>query len=371
MAEVRVPGDRSLSVRAVAGTFGVLAWISVGLRCYVRLKFVKSFGWDDGLMVLALAFYTVLTVCMVTASFYGTGQHEANLTAEHIVIAKRLWWLCEVAYGFTSMALKASICIFLLRITVKKLHRWILYSVMAVTLLTGLVLSLVLLLQCRPLPYFWDKSLHGTCIDWQVIIAMSWLYSICAGTCDFTVGLLPIFLVRNLQMKTRTKVLVAGILGIACIASSATIIRLPFLHTFADSDWLWATTDIALWTDIEVGLGIFASCLATLRPLLRILRNRPPLKSSDANQHSDNHNRSGGNTFRRIEEGGGQKFRPQNMGITMTTIHTNAGGYDGNGSDDHLNKSQPPLPGDENPKQNYIVQKSFYITSESLPLEHV
>lgn len=54
MAEVRVPGDRSLSVRAVAGTFGVLAWISVGLRCYVRLKFVKSFGWDDGLMVLAL-----------------------------------------------------------------------------------------------------------------------------------------------------------------------------------------------------------------------------------------------------------------------------------------------------------------------------
>lgn len=93
------------------------------------------------------------------------------------------------------MALKASICIFLLRITVKQLHKWILYSVMAVTLLTGLVLSLVLLLQCRPLTYFWDKSLHGTCIDWQVIIAMSWLYSICAGTCDFTVGLLPIFLV--------------------------------------------------------------------------------------------------------------------------------------------------------------------------------
>lgn len=51
---VPVPGDRSLTVRAVAGAFGVLAWISVSLRCYVRLKIVKFFGWDDGLMVLAL-----------------------------------------------------------------------------------------------------------------------------------------------------------------------------------------------------------------------------------------------------------------------------------------------------------------------------
>jgi hypothetical protein len=28
--------------------------------------------------------------CMVTASFYGTGKHEANLTAKHILIAKRV-----------------------------------------------------------------------------------------------------------------------------------------------------------------------------------------------------------------------------------------------------------------------------------------
>lgn len=28
--------------------------------------------------------------CMVTASFYGTGKHEANLTEEHILIAQRV-----------------------------------------------------------------------------------------------------------------------------------------------------------------------------------------------------------------------------------------------------------------------------------------
>lgn len=35
-------------------------------------------------------FYTMFCACMVTASFYGTGKHEANLTQEHILIAKRV-----------------------------------------------------------------------------------------------------------------------------------------------------------------------------------------------------------------------------------------------------------------------------------------
>ena len=52
MAEV--PGDRSLSARYVAASFGILAWVAFSLRCFVRLKLVKVFGWDDGLMAVAL-----------------------------------------------------------------------------------------------------------------------------------------------------------------------------------------------------------------------------------------------------------------------------------------------------------------------------
>ena len=116
------------------------------------------------------------------------------------------------------MATKASICIFLLRITVRRVHIWILYLVMATTILTGIVFMFVLLLQCRPIGYFWDKSIKGGhCVDWNVIIAMSWLWSVFAGICDFTVGILPIFLVWNLQMDKRTKFMVVGILGVACM----------------------------------------------------------------------------------------------------------------------------------------------------------
>ena len=49
----------------------------------------------------------------------------------------------------------------------------------------------------------------------------------------------------------------------------ATLIRLPFLHTITDSaDFLFATTEIAIWSTVELGIGITASTMPTLRPLM-------------------------------------------------------------------------------------------------------
>ena len=51
----------------------------------------------------------------------------------------------------------------------------------------------------------------------QIVIAMTYVYSGFAALCDFTVGLLPIFLVRKLHMKQKTKMAVVGILSMACM----------------------------------------------------------------------------------------------------------------------------------------------------------
>ena len=62
---------------------------------------------------------------------------------------------------------------------------------------------------------------EGSCINMEIIVAMTYVYSVFAAMCDFTVGILPIFLVLKLQMKRRTKMLVAGILGMACLYVNA------------------------------------------------------------------------------------------------------------------------------------------------------
>jgi hypothetical protein len=55
-------------------------------------------------------------------------------------------------------------------------------------------------------------------------------------------------------------------------ASIATIIRIPYIHTLGDEqDFLYATTDVAIWSCSETGLAITAACGAVLRPLFRKL----------------------------------------------------------------------------------------------------
>ena len=53
-------------------------------------------------------------------------------------------------------------------------------------------------------------------------------------------------------------------------ASAATVARIPYIHTLADQkDFLYSTTDVAIWSCSETGLAITAACCATLRPLIR------------------------------------------------------------------------------------------------------
>jgi hypothetical protein len=64
-----------------------------------------------------------------------------------------------------------------------------------------------------------------------------------------------------------------------------------------------------------------------------------------------------------------RKNRQRNLGVTLTTVHSTARGYDvdGNDSDDHLNQ----LPQIQNLKEGYMVQKTFEVREESVPLERV
>lgn len=134
------------------------------------------------------------------------------------LLSSQYWWLCYVAYCLTMIAAKISIGLFLLRITIRSLHRWIINISMGLTVLTGIVFFFVTLLQCMPVSYFWDKSLaNGRCINIEVIIGLTYLYSAISAICDFTFGILPIFLVWNLNMSRNSKFLLVPILSMACV----------------------------------------------------------------------------------------------------------------------------------------------------------
>ncbi|KAJ6022010.1 hypothetical protein N7540_007514 [Penicillium herquei] len=326
---------RNLAVRTVAAVFLPVAVIAVGLRCYVRGFVVRAFGLDDAAMVFAALFYVMFCGCMIGGTLYGTGYKFVNLEPDNRASAMKYWWLCEVAYCFASIGCKISVCIFLMRITVKRSHIWTLYTVMILTVIAGLVFFFLMLLQCKPLSYFWnrkkfDPSIHGYCIDMEIIIIMTYIYSVFAAMCDFTVGILPIFLVSKLQMKRKAKLAVVGILSMACVASSAVIVRFPFVETFANDDFLWATYQIAIWSCIEAGLGITAGSLATLRPLLHHwLGTRPDKYNSSGFPRKSNSRRvaSGqrGMPLGSLDVSHRSELRPDKLAVMVTNIESQGG----------------------------------------------
>ncbi|PSR79065.1 hypothetical protein BD289DRAFT_375944 [Coniella lustricola] len=268
-------GDtRGLQVAAIAYTFVVISSIATCLRVYCRGWVSKAFGPDDYLAVIAQIMFIVYSSYSITGVKYGTGRHISDIPTENIPMAMQMWWTCEPTYVLANMAIKASIALFLLRLCVTKLHRAIIWTVFAVTEVYGLFFFLLFILQCRPTSHFWlrygDNPPAGTCLDATVISDSFYAYSAISCWTDWTYSILPIFLVWNLQMNRRVKWSVVGILAAGAIASSATIVRFPYLNSLTDiDDFLFATTDVAIWSTVETGIGITAAAVATLRPLLR------------------------------------------------------------------------------------------------------
>ncbi|RJE20601.1 integral membrane protein [Aspergillus sclerotialis] len=145
---------------------------------------------------------------------------------------------------------------------------------MAIAVIIGFLFFFFTVFQCDPVDFFWNRfSEKGKCLDVNLLISIGYVYTAGAALTDVTIGLLPVFLIWNLKMNRRAKLAIVGILSIGCIASAAVIIRAPFVKHYKDREFLYNTTQISIWSNVEAGLGITAGCLTTLRPLFRAFRD--------------------------------------------------------------------------------------------------
>ncbi|RAH60550.1 hypothetical protein BO85DRAFT_457374 [Aspergillus piperis CBS 112811] len=262
---------RSESIFIVTVVFLGISFIAVCLRCFVRLRLVRAFGWDDALMVFAMGLNILFALCGITGSLYGMGQKLEQLEDGYLETALFWWWLGQTSYVVTVVVARISIALALLRLTVSRVHTILLWCVVGVSIIVGLVFWFMLTFECKPVSHFWQRTKPGHCMSIDNLLDIAYVYSVTAMICDFTLGLLPIFLVWKLQMSRQTKAALAGILSLGCIASAGVIVRIPFLPTYKDAEFLYATTQISIWSNVEAGLGITAGCLVTLRPLFRWL----------------------------------------------------------------------------------------------------
>ncbi|KIW07958.1 uncharacterized protein PV09_01859 [Verruconis gallopava] len=269
-------GDRSLELLGTGIAFVTLTLLTFGLRVYVRAILLRKWRIDDWLMTCSVTFFAIYIACQTGGIVYGTGKHLEDLQPERAQTALVFWWLCELFYIPAAVFLKLSVGVFLHDIAINRYHVWIVRFMMVCSGLFGSAYFLLALFQCKPISAWWIRKHspytrnYGWCFNNTTVVAMTFASSGLNSIADWTFGIIPIFMVKDLQMPTKQKRLVAGILGFANIACIATIVRMPFIMSlYKDSDFLYETIDIALWSNVEPGVGIAAACIATLRPLLQ------------------------------------------------------------------------------------------------------
>jgi hypothetical protein len=117
------------------------------------------------------------------------------------------------------MFLKFSIGLFLLRIAVTRTQKTIIWLVMIVTATISLYFFFLFVFQCWPVSFFWEQytGLQGSCINPDIITVSTYVYSAVSCCTDWTLCILPGFMVWNLQMNPRTKLSVSVILALSAV----------------------------------------------------------------------------------------------------------------------------------------------------------
>ncbi|KAI5196430.1 hypothetical protein AUEXF2481DRAFT_6038 [Aureobasidium subglaciale EXF-2481] len=323
--------DRSSQILAVCVIFLVLSWISVGLRVYVKTRVLNQVGWDDGAMLATLLLFTGYLICQLGSLAHGNGRRRETMTDATAQIGLMYWFFCELFYTLATSMLKVSIGLFFLRIANNKWHVRIIKLIMYCSGVLGITYFCIVLFQCKPISFWWDldPNHHGHCLSASVMADTSYVVSALNSVADWVFGILPIFIVKDLQMHRHQKAVVAVILGFAAVGSSATIIRLPYVWTIKEykGEFLWRTADVAIWTTVEVGIGITAGNLGTLRPLLQRFMSLMGISSSTAqNSRTWKRNKNGNHVYTNSGATALEDFAGK--GATMKTTVTIRGGAD-------------------------------------------
>ncbi|KAK1973185.1 hypothetical protein LZ30DRAFT_611562, partial [Colletotrichum cereale] len=109
----------------------------------------------------------------------------------------------------------------------------------------------------------------GSCRPAHLVPNATIGHSVVAAVSDWIIGILPMSILWQLQMKREKKIRLLFFFGIGMIAGIIMIIRIPYIKVLEISaDFLYQTVDVALWSLLEPSIGIIAGCMATFRPLL-------------------------------------------------------------------------------------------------------
>lgn len=125
-----------------------------------------------------------------------------------------MFW--QIFYVSSLVFIKASICAQLVRITTNRYYIIFLWTLVALSAMVSLLGFFAVLLRCKPVAASWDPSL-GTCVDQMIIIVITYVVSGMNIFTDWSVAVMPVLILWNVQMRKTLKRMAGIIMGVGAL----------------------------------------------------------------------------------------------------------------------------------------------------------
>ncbi|KAF4808833.1 Satratoxin biosynthesis SC1 cluster protein 4 [Colletotrichum siamense] len=270
--------------------FFVLPTLSIITRMVVKFSRVSVWGADDLMILATFGFLIAFVPLNANAGKNGAGQDMWSLTVDQITEYFKNFYIIQALYYSTIAFLKASILFMYLRIYPGERFRAVLWGTQAFNLAIGVTFVLLGIFQCRPVHLAWtawrrDSESLGTCMD-VVFIAM--VYSAIQVGLDVWMLILPLTQVLGLNMKWSKKFGLMFMFSLGLFLTAASTIRLKLLVDYHQGthNFTVGSLQIAIWSDIELCVGVFTACIPTTRQFFRVfIFGRPDGSASLHSEH--------------------------------------------------------------------------------------
>ncbi|KAH9216680.1 hypothetical protein DL95DRAFT_362975 [Leptodontidium sp. 2 PMI_412] len=250
--------------------FIVLNTLFVTLRYYARHITKAGLGWDD--FFLSAGYVSNIGLCVTAILIVplgGVGHYISEVKQDNPALvtgwAKGIFAV-ELIY-LTSVALpKLSVLVLYLRIFTTRGCQISAQGTIALVTLNWVAFVVSCLLQCRPLAFWWDRTIEGgSCFDVQAFYRAMCVPNLFT---DLIVMLLPMQPILKLRLEVFKKIALLIIFLTASIGLVASIIRFTvFFRTDAFTDSTWSSVPLVSWSIVESSMYLIAACLPLLRPI--------------------------------------------------------------------------------------------------------
>ena len=205
--------DISARLSIPALVFSIATPLIVACRFAARSVRGGDLGADDWIILASSIFTEAVNIQMIICCKWGFGKHTKLIEPPSIVgKTLKLYFFAQILYKIGIGLTKVSILAFYLRVF--GVIRWFQISCFVVGgIVVAFSISSVMtsIFQCSPVKYAFDKSGTGTCINLGKFWFANAGYNI--GT-DILIILLPILVIRTLQLPTRTKVALCAVFAL-------------------------------------------------------------------------------------------------------------------------------------------------------------